>query len=548
MANNIEQVWQQCDTIRQTRVDKRKTPELIRIWDGDWNYVGTIGGAQLDASFQWRLNDTGTGYIHLRVDNWIAKWVLDYDSRPTKNVHVTMDKDGARWGGRLDQARVIKEEDGTKYVALEFLHDYEEVKHLYVWPNPFLPAAVQFPRSFVLVGPVVWSLKMALFLNIRRTRGQTWAFPDDPFDLRQWAGQYFPETWDVQVAPTATILSDSSPWTILSSRMKNFHELAAPKLADNQLMITTRRWLTGDPLPWDGAKIRNGCLVVDIVDKSGYWSTEGTATFGDVWKGLVRTTQKVIDTVDTERTILAEPMEVPEYHALDFLSTVPNAPYVVYRDGRETGVEASEFAWKPATDVQMITGGQSTYGVNEGISAAIMLAGNYLGAVIGLFSAGSIADAFLQPIYADTLLAWQSIKSDERARDLGWSHYYEGFADGADRAYTLNSIVALREAFFKTRERTSHQLHIRDGAPWFIGDNGQGHFFLGDRIGSTIEGLPDGKIVVEQVTEITYATTRDKKGWSATCGDRSIQQSGLENVMSKVRDAMGALHDLGVVS
>lgn len=546
MASRIELIWDTCNTIRLNREELRKEPARIRIWDGDWKYIGQIADP-LKASFQWKLNDTGVGAVDIRIDNWIGKWVLDYNSGRKKNVHITMDKDGARWGGRLNQARLVKEEDGTRYIALEFLHDYEEIKHLYVWPNPFLPAAVQFPRSFVLVGPAVWSLKMALFLNIRRTRGHTWALPDDPFDHTQWAGQYRPETWDVQVAPTTPLVNDSSPWVVLSSRMKNYHELALPKLNDNQLMVTTRRWLTGDPLPWRNANIRHGTLVIDIVDKSGYWSTEGTATFGDVWKGMVRTVQKVVDKVDESHTVMTEPLEIPEYKITNFLSTKPNAPYVVYRDGPLTGVEASEFSWKPATDVQMIAGGHSAYGVNEAISAAVILAGNYLGAVIGLFSAGSMADAFLQPIYADTILAWQSIKSNERARDLGWSHYYEGFADGADRAYTLNSIVALREAFFKTRERTSHQLKIRDGAPWLVGDNGQGHFFLGDRIGSTILGMPEGKIVVEQVTELNYVIEREERGWEVTCGDRLLQQSALENVMGKVRDAMGALHDLGVV-
>lgn len=542
----IDSIWEQGNGTRRARAESRLTPALVRIWDGDWNYIGAVHDA-LEASFQWKLNDTGSGFLRLPTHSWLAQRVMEKRTASSRNIHITMDKDGARWGGRLDRMTISKQSDGARVVDLEFLHDYEELKHIYVWPNPMLPAAIQFPRAFTLIGPTAWALKMALFLNVRRLAGHTWALPDDPFDVDQWAGQYKPSQWPMQVAPTGDFLSDTSPWTVISSRMKNWHDLAAPKLADARLMVTTRRWLTGDPEPWPGANLRNGALIFDIVDKSGFWSTSGTATFGDVWKGLVRTIQSVVAHVDTQTTILDEPVEVDAYKQPGILTTVPDAPYVIYRDGPLTGIESSDFIWEPAKDVQVVTGGQSLYGVNETISAAIKLVGNYLGGIMALnFSLGSIADTFLQPLYADTILAWQSIKSTQRAQQLGWSHYYEHFASGADKAYTLASIMALRQGFWETRERTSHKVKVNDGAPWFVGDNGQGHFFLGDRIGSTVEGLPEGKIVVEQVTELTYAFSRDKLGWEITCGDLSSQLSPLEAVLSKVRDLAGAAHDLGV--
>jgi hypothetical protein len=539
-------IWDVCDQHREDRADARRAPSLIRIWDGDWNYIGTVHDA-LEYAFTWRLNDTGPGHLEMPTSSWLAKWVMDHRGRETKNVHITMDRQGSRWSGRLDRMVISKQEDGQRSLNLEFLHDYEELKHIYVWPNPYLPAAVQFPRAFILVGPTAWALKTALFMNVHRLEGNLWALPDDPFDLAEWDDFLRPNQWAVQVAPSKAILSDTSPWTVLSSRMKNWHDLAAPKLADAHLMVTTRRWLTGDPDPWPDANLRNGALIVDIVDKSGFWSTQGTATFGDIWKGLVRTIQEVVGHVDTESTILPDPIDPPEYKVPGVFRTTPDAPYVVYRDGPLTGVTASDFTWEPAKDVQVVTGGHSMPGVNEAISATIKLVGNYVGAVIGLFSAGSIADTVLAPIYSDTILAWQSIKSLDRSRSLGWSHYYEHFADGADNAYTLNSVIALRQGFWETRERTSHQIKVEDGAPWFVGEGDSGHFFLGDRIGSTIEGLPDGLIVVEQVTELTYKETRGELGWEITCGDRSSQQSPLESVLGKVRNALGALHDLGVL-
>ena len=137
-------------------------------------------------------------------------------------------------------------------------------------------------------------------------------------------------------------------------------------------------------------------------------------------------------------------------------------------------------------------------------------------------------------------------QSTDRANTLGWSRYYEHFAQGADKAYTLSSIAALRAGFWETREKFSHRLDIADGAPWYVGDQGQGHFFLGDRIAAQIKGLPDGRVVVEQVTELTYAFSRSNRGWEITCGDPTSQYSPLEQIMSRVRQAAGALHDLGV--
>lgn len=543
----LQNIWAQGQYFRTTRHQKRLKPPLIRLWDGDWNFVGTIGDVN-EASFQWKLNDTGAANVQVPHDSWVTKWVTNVKDRDTKNIHITMDKDGSRWSGRLKSFTLTKTAKRQRFLDMTFLHDYEELKHIYAWPNPTLPAAVQFPRAFTLTGPTAWVLKVTLMMNIWRLAGDVWALPDDPLDISQWFNEFTTRHWPIQVKPGG-ILGDTTPWTVISSRMKNFHDLAEPKLADAQLSVECRRYLEGDDLPWEGANISHGALVVDIVDKSGWWSEEGTATsfFGDIWKGLVRTTQSVVGAVDTTHTVVPTPDDVPEYRDSNWLGTHPSYPYVIYRDGPITGLTTSDFTWQPATTVQEVTGGKSTYGVNEGISAAVQLAGNYLGAVIGLFSLGGIADSFLQPIYSDTILAWMSTKSGERARDLGWSHYYEHFADGADKAYTISSIIALRQGFWETRERTSHKIELADGAPWFIGDNGEGHFFLGDRIGSTIEGLTGDMTVVEQVTELNYTVSRGGNGWSATCGDPKSQQSPLETALGKIRDAAGAVQQIGVI-
>ncbi|AKK04601.1 hypothetical protein CMUST_01260 [Corynebacterium mustelae] len=546
MTTRTQEIWEQGQRQRDERKRQRLTPGLIRIWDGDWNYRATITDA-IESSFQWKLNDTGHGIVTLPIDNPTGKWIMDYRNRQKKNIHITMDKDGARWSGRLKTAKITKTPAGQRYYELEVLHDYEELKHVYIWPNPFLPDVLQFPRAYVLMGPTIWVLKTALMMNLWRLTGTAWKFPDDPMEARQWIKAFQPQQWSMLVKPDKVFGDDTSPWTVISARMKTFHELAAPKLADAHLMVTCTRYLEGDPDPWEGHKCRHGALIFDIVDKSGWWTPTGTATSGNIFHGLVRTIQEVVGKVDTTHAITAAPGEVAEYTKPNFLSTVVGAPYVVYREGKITGIESSSFSWAPATTVQAICGGHSAYGVNEAISAAVQFAGNALGTMVLLPTAGTIADTLLQPIYADTIAAWNTWKSQQRARELGWSHYYETFSEGADKAYTFSSITALRKAFWDTREKVSHRLVIADGAPWFVGENGKGHFFLGDRIGATIVGLPEDQIVVEQVSELKYVTSRDSRGWEIICGDKESQESPLENTIRRVRNAMGAIHDLGVV-
>lgn len=542
----LEGIWQGGAEQRSTRVRKRRERPVIRIWDGDWNLFARVVDA-IEGRFQWKMNDTGQGVLSLPVNHRVTKWVMDPWGRTKKNVHITMDKDGARWGGRLDDAHLRKMDDGQRVMDLIFLHDYEELKWLYVWPNPFLPAGVQFPKSFVLAGPAAWTLKTALLVNVLRTNGNLWALPDDPLDLGQWDDTWRPQDWSMMVKPTP-FGTDQSPWTVISSRMKTWHSMAETTLADAQLSVECRRYLDGDPEPWPGYRPRNGQLIIDVVDKSGWWSEEGTSFFGTVWNGLVRTVQHLTgNNIDTDTTVIPDPSMPQDYFLPDWLGTNPHAPYVVYRDGAISGVEAADFHWKPAKSVQELSGGHSAPGVNELISAAVQLVGNSLGQFVFVPTAGTIADTLLAPLYEDVFAAWMSIKSIRRAQELGWDHYEEHFAEGGDRGYTLSSLLALRKGFWDTREKFSHQLQVRDGAPWFVGDQGHGHFFLGDRIGGTIIGLPEGRIVVEQVTELEYGFSRDELGWTITSGDPVSQQSSAERIVGNVNDLASTLHDLGVL-
>lgn len=540
----LEEIWQEAQGQRDQRIAKRREKPKVRIWDGDWKFIGTVHG-EISGSFSWKMNDTGAGELVLPADHHISRWVLDYKNRK-KNVHVTVDKDGARWGGRLRRARLTKDKDGKRLLVLPFLEDYEEVKRILMWSNPFLPAIVQFPRVSMLAGPSRWVLKAMLMMNLIRTENSLWALPDDPLDISQWFGSWDMNSWSKVIKPSSLLL-DSTPWTIASSRFKTWHDMAEDTLSDAELMVTTRRWLTGDPPPYPTANLRNGTLVIDIVDKSGRWSEDGHGAGGNIFSGIWNTITTIAGNgVDNVDSMIAVPETVPEYGIAGWLGTVPQRPYVTYRDGSITGVEAAEFVWEPSQAVQVVGGGHSAPGVNEGISAAVQLVGNIIGTFAFVPSAGTIADTLLRPIYEDTIAAFMSIKSTSRSMESGWSHYDEYFARGSDRAYTLSSIIAMRAGFWDTRERVSHQLSVRDGAPWFIGDNGEGHFFLGDRIASTIIGLPEGEMVVEQVSSLTFAWDRDSMGWDIELGDPRSGESGLDRIIREITKLTSATTALGL--
>lgn len=556
---HLNALWDAGEATRNKQAEDRRKPATCRLYDGNWVLAHKVNDYQA-LNAQWKDNDTGAAYVHVRTDHPAARWALDIWGRPTKNIHVIIEKDGARWGGRLKDGELITNADGTRVLQLNFLHDYEELKHVYLWPSPLSPAAVQFPRAFTLLAPSKWGLMSSLYLNVYRLEGSLWALPNDPLDLASWSDTFDHSRWSMRVMPHR-IIGDPSPITIVNSRMKTWHDVAAPILEQAHLSVVCRRWLEGDPLPWAGAKVRNGTLLIDIEDKSGWWNPDGTATHGNLLTGFIRTIQNITGTdVDVTQTVVPAPGTDPDEYRnkRGWLGTVPGRPYVVYRDDGLTGIETSSFKWEPATSVQMIAGGKSAYGVNETITATIQLVGNYLGMLFTLPTLGSIASTFITPLIEDTILAWHVVKSSLRDSEqrnpavfnnqaLGWSKYWEHLCEGADRGYTISAWFALRKGYWDTREKISHQIQIRDGAPWYIGDQGQGHFWLGDIIGATVRDLPGNVMVTERVTELTYNSTREERGWSITLGDKTVQQSPLETILSKTKDALTAVRDIGLI-
>lgn len=540
---DFDAVYKEITDRLQAEKERRLIPPRVRLWDGDWNFRGEVK-RENSGSFQDLDNEGGEGILDMPLDYYLSKWLAAVHERQTTNVHVTVDKDGVRWSGRLEELLTIKDEKGRKFVRVLFRNDKAELDHILAWSNPWLPAEIQFPRLWVLFGRARWACKTTLLVNIMRLESSIWMLPDNPMDPTQW-NNFDQSTWSMVVKPD--LEPDNSVSAIVHSRFKTVRDATKHVVDDAQLSWEARRYLEGDEPPWPGADVRHGCLVFDLVDKSG-WNT-GTAFRGNLFSGLSFGFMGIgADGFDTGEEVLPDPnfpdiSMVPGWKGSD-----SSMPGVIYRESEFTGIQSSEFSWKPATDVGVVAGGQSMPGVNELISATVRLVGDLTAMIPGVPPLGGVADAILAPLYTDVLLAFGKWKDPTRAQRLGWSHYHEKWADGADAAYTLSWLITMRKGMWDTRECTRHVLTVADGAPWYIGQRGHGHFYVGDRIGS-VPGAPyaPGLVFVDRVSEVTLAWERGKTPtWTIVVGQREPEDP-IAKAFEQLMELLSMLKDLGVL-
>lgn len=581
-----KRVWAYAATRKEKREKARLAPPHVRLWDGDYVLRGVASGWR-ELEFEFIENDVGTASLTLPLDHYLAKWVMDHKGRFKRNVHMTIDKQGTRWSGRMDHYKVVRTKEGDAYIEITFLHDMEEAKHILCWANPFLRPEFQFPKLWIIFGPAKWCLLTTLFVNLLRLETSLWTLPDNPLDISEWMGpSFWPGNWR-QIVKPFPLLGDNSNLTVVFSRFKPFYDVAKSVLEDAQLSLTCRRYLhEDDPHPFgdllgelDNAVIedlavmvplRNGCLVWDIVDRSG-WGNE-TAFGGSLLTGLIRAVVNIGSDGMTEGidVFTGDPTYPGEYYVPWAFGTNPHAPWVVFEEGHFTGIESSEFVYYEATDTSVVLGGHSMPGVNEAISTGINMAGDYLtsiinsalaaggavGTAIDIPPLGGVMDAVAKIFYEDVILAFMEFPSMRAAAgpvpiagleggqtSLGDFHYYEGWADGADRAFTISALAAARAKFWETRARTAHTIKVSDAAPYYIGED----FWLGDRVATSVLGYPDpNTLFVERVNKIKYKWDKDgPSGWTLEIGRREPKDPSLK-AFEFIRDINSAISQLGV--
>ncbi|PBA69941.1 Gp37-like protein [Mycobacterium avium] len=587
-------LWDKIQVRKEKREQERLKAPLPRLWDGDYRLRGVVAGWR-SIEYDFIENDTGTATIQLSLDHYLAKWVMNFRGRAKRNVHLTIDKQGYRWSGFMDHYKVVTTKGGDRYLEILFKHDYEQAKHILCWANPFLRPEVQFPKLWVVFGPAKWCLLLTLFVNLLRLETSLWTLPDNPLDITEWMGpSFWPGFWRNIVKPFP-LLTDNSNLTFVFSRFKSWYDLAKPILADAQLTVVVRRYIHGeDPHPFHDVAgplgldidavhklfelipIRHGCLVWDIQDKSGWGS--GTVFGGSLLVGFVRAVVSIASDGNTEGVdvFTGDPVSPSDYYNPWFLGTNPKMPWVIFDAASPyTGVESSEFTYYEATSTSFVTGGHSMPGVNEAISAGVNMAGDFLtsiinsqlaplgalGGAIDLPPLGGIMDAVAKILYEDTFLAFDEVPTlraaglslpiaglEDVVTGLGDFHLYEDWAEGADRANTLSALMAVRAKEWATRARTSHTIKVADACPYYLGEPGYGHCWLGDRVGTTVPEFPiPDTVFVERITKISYKWDQDgSHGHTMEIGYKEPQDPALK-ALDWVRNINSALSTFGIL-
>ncbi|MDJ0010091.1 hypothetical protein [Gordonia alkanivorans] len=558
-SGDIDDFSQWAREIRETRLSRIARPAKVELYDGNWSYRGQAVerlGGELDLI----ENDTGSITIELPIDmkerrrTFLAHWALDQEKRGTSNIHIIVEKDGARVGGRADPKKgvTLKQSPEGDRVVLTFLEDTQELKHVHMAAAPFLPVSlIQQPKVQFLWAPADWGGLVTLGMNVLRNQGTNFNMNLDLLDQSTWSGGLWAQA---QIVPVPKPIGSSvAPTTIITGQIKqSWWDVMAPILEDAELMIVTRRFKKGDPEPWPGAGTnwRQGTLFVDIQDKSGWRS--GTSIGGNLATGLARTIASVTSNYveDTYDLVTGAPSSTTGYLSPGRLSTSPQRPHVIYRDGEITGRQNFELTRGAGGPVRITAGGKSMPGVNELLEAVIGYGGDVLGDNISIYgygvgSLGNILNAFLMPILKDSMLAYMSVPLLMRSAKQGWGHYLETAATGVTQAYTPSSIMDLRKRRRETDPDTAFSFEVASGVPWLIGDRGQGHWWLGDRVGATSKYL-GARVYVARCRGLNLPLGGDDpQVWKATFGDLRTKKDSLEKLVEVAATAFSALQEIG---
>lgn len=545
--------------VEQNKLDEdnlRRIPPLVRFWDGEWN-LQHLGGVEVKAQFAWVSNDTGPAQVTVPFDSPVAQWIHDTEGRVTRGegrtVGLTVDYCGARWSGLMDKYTVDAKDDGDVVMVIDFFHDYEHLKWVTCYSNPFLPPAIQLPRAWTCAGPVDWALKTTLLANLARQHNsepRTW--PSDPMDHQIWKSQVYHDgwldqsEWPIAVHPGKFIdaMNSGVVWGVCTSRFATWHDMAHVLLEDSEMSVRCTRYLEGDDDPWEGYTPRNGQLIIDIVDKSGVYV--GTSHGGNLFDGLKRTVFEFADDfLDSTQQLVADSPVPVDYYKPNSKYTAKERPFAVFREGDTSPIQTSSWIHSPSKGIEVIIGGHSMPGVNEIISATIQAVGDLWGNLIMIGGLGGSIDQLLKPLYEDSLLAWQRHRSPQRDENTGWDRLPEHFQQGANNAFTIAALMVLRAGFWATKTMVSWKCSVADGLPYLIGDNGLGHFFLDDRVGIILKG--DTQIHMDRCRKIDLAWDENTPPeWQITIGDDRILQDPAQRALGKIESMIAGMRDLGV--
>ena len=539
----------------QMEFERLMAPE-IQLWDGNINLQFAV---RSENGYKWvdNENDTGPGTIEIDAVHPEAQWLWDIKGRKDRgekiDVLVTVDYVGRRWSGFLDNVKMKTDDLGVSTVTANFLSDYEQFKSRDLWATPTTPAGFQPFKVFMLGGPTHWALGTALKLNLCRAHG--WPAGVNFFDpMADGAADYRNHPIVFKPLSYAQAVSQKVVTGLVLSRFKTFHEAAEAMLDDSDMTLRWRRYMPGDELPWPGARIKYGTLVVWFEDNTSELAPLVSGSLMDGIGQLVRIfVSSLIEGIgggslpieNSEQSITGLP-DVPEYQEPGYLGTDPRKPYVLFT-ADSPGLVSQEATIRLARYHRLTGGGHSMPGVNELISAAVQAIGDALAAIPGVPPLGGVADALLKPFYEDTILAFMTVYLVHRSQYLSDFSLYERWVEGADQAYTLSATMVMRAAVRETESKYAAQMEIIDGAPWWIGAPGHGHFDLGNRVLTQTRGDQSGRINAPRVKSLELSGERGKAPAFAIKLGSKDPEDAFGRAMRQLQKLVSGMKMLGVL-
>lgn len=514
---------------------------LIRLWDNHMRYIGTVAAEKsLDA--EEMLHDTGQADLVLRGDDWLVEF-LRSDVRKDEDLHLTIDPYPHRrnWRWRLNykvtNVRVSRNEDGTRTVKFECAHNREHWKHLLFGATPFSAPEVQPLRAWLLPGNTRTIITATGFINLARHYWPALALFANVMNPGAWIGEASnvlnlnPLNWPVQMQFINPVF-DTSRTSVIMSRWQNAHDVTLAMLKDAGCHVRAYMWLTEDedsPHPElaaivgeKAARPSRNCIVLAVEDASGVRGVTGTAIDGAL--------DLIAVTADNLITEIIRPVDRDGDGETDpfirkILGVAPRVPDISFRDNKYSPIISSEHSMFRAKAQKVLTGGKSPGWVNQAQTFAIKYALSQISALVSAGPAGAYeqpGSPGLEEIYQsnldNVLLAYIQSTDPIKAERTGPYGYLEHFEQGSGSAYTVSSVLTLREGHEKTRAYSTFRVQVRNG--------GQHSLYYDYDLGTRAQFQIDNVFHTDQISALRlhYDETTPKT-FDLSIGDDSESES-----------------------
>ncbi|MFV8242186.1 hypothetical protein [Mycolicibacterium peregrinum] len=526
----------------------RKVPQpLIRLWDKEMKLL-----ARVTIPESWDCeeiaHDDGSAQIEIvgKDNAWIRE-IVCFQTRPAEDLHITIDPDPLkphdwrnRWGGKVESITDVETKGKPTVTTIKAISNRRHLSKIHLAATPILPPAVQPLKMFLWGGPCVTTCATSVLINLFRiyTLNGFWPIPRNIMSPQSWLENVSPLNWPVQVMPVNPVF-DQSRWVTIGARWKDAKTVLTPVMKDAGVICRAYTWLPGDPAPYSSVfgealgeilKPTRACTILSFEDESGVSGPTGTAVDGAINLFAATADDLITETlfpIDADGDGQTDPF------IRKILAVAPKRPPFVYRDTGYGGTNSRTMVIHKSQATDIITGGKSPQWVNQAITWGIRYGLSQIAQVInyGIGAYQQYGTEGLDNAYQgqldDTLLAFISMTDPRRSAAVGPYAFREHFETGSGSAFTINSIMTIREGLHKTRPYTSFKFDVGDGAPFVIGED----IHLGSRVSAERRGV----IYTDQIMAIRRHGDRNSSGRPViSFGDDSKEEDPFARGMATV--------------